>query len=185
FEKSVFDMVSKTTSEGFTMTYDGVNYITNKKLDADVTMAMDLDKFLFTFKDNKVKVNDFAMDFAGTILMPETDIDLDLTFKALDTDFKTILSLVPGMYTESFKDVKTDGKLAFNGYVKGRFNETSMPGFGTDLKVTNAMFKYPDLPQAATNINVDMSVDNKDGIINNTNVEVRKFHLDLGKNPVD
>ncbi|MBK0403595.1 AsmA family protein [Adhaeribacter sp. BT258] len=185
FEKSVFDMVSKTTSEGFTMTYDGVNYITNKKLDADVTLAMDLDKSLYTFKDNKFKINDFAMDFAGTILMPKEDIDLDLTFKALDTDFKTILSLVPGMYTEQFKDVKTEGKLAFNGYVKGRFNETSMPGFGTDLKVTNAMFKYPDLPQAATNINVDMSVDNKDGIINNTNVEVRKFHLDLGKNPVD
>ena len=60
-----------------------------------------------------------------------------------------------------------------------------MPGFGTDLKVTNAMFKYPDLPQAATNINVDMSVDNKDGIVNNTNMEVRQFHLDLGKNPVD
>ncbi|MFC5270954.1 AsmA-like C-terminal region-containing protein [Adhaeribacter terreus] len=185
FEKSVFDMVSKTTSEGFTMTYDGVNYITNKKLDADVTLAMDLDKSLYTFKDNKFKINDFAMDFAGSILMPGSDIDLDLTFKALDTDFKTILSLVPGMYTEQFKDVKTDGKLAFDGYVKGRFNETSMPGFGTNLKVTNAMFKYPDLPQAATNINVDMSVDNKDGIINNTNVQVRKFHLDLGKNPVD
>lgn len=185
FEKNVFDMVSQTTAEAFTMTYDGINYIENKRLEGDVTMAMDLDKFLFTFKDNKFKLNDFAFDFAGSILMPAEDIDLDLTFKALDTDFKTILSLVPGMYSEKFKDIKTDGKMAFNGYLKGRFNETSMPGFGTDLKITNAMFKYPDLPQAATNINVDLSVDNKDGIVNNTNVEIRKFHLDLGKNPVD
>ncbi|HSI91368.1 MAG TPA: AsmA family protein, partial [Adhaeribacter sp.] len=185
FEKNVFDMVSQTTSEAFTMTYDGVNYIQNKRLEGDVTMAMDLDKFLFTFKDNKFKLNDFPFTFAGTILMPETDIDLDLTFKALETDFKTILSLVPGMYTEQFKDIKTEGKLAFDGYVKGRYNETSLPGFGTNLKVNNAMFKYPDLPQAATNINVDMSVDNKDGNIDNTNIEVRQFHLDLGKNPVD
>jgi uncharacterized protein involved in outer membrane biogenesis len=185
FEKNVFDMVTKTTSEAFTMTYDGVNYIENKKLDADVTLEMDLDKSKYTFKDNTFRLNDFAMDFAGSILMPADDIDMDLTFKALDTDFKTILSLVPGMYSDKFKDIKTEGKMAFNGYVKGRFNDTSMPGFGTDLKITNAMFKYPDLPQAATNINVDMSVDNKDGIVNNTNVEVRQFHLDLGKNPVD
>ena len=185
FEKNIFDMVSKTSAKAFTMTYDGINYIENKKLDADVTLEMDLDQSKYTFKDNKFKLNDFAMDFAGSVLMPKEDIDLDLTFKSLDTDFKTILSLVPGMYTEKFKDVKTNGKLAFNGYLKGRYNETSMPGFGTDLKITNAMFKYPDLPQAATNINVDMSVDNKDGIINNTNVDVRKFHLDLGKNPVD
>src|SRR5690606_35783272 len=34
-------------------------------------------------------------------------------------------------------------------------------------------------------INVDMSVDNKDGNINNTNISIRQFHLDLGKNPVD
>ena len=106
FEKNVFDMVSQTTSEGFTMTYDGINYIENKKLDADVTLAMDLDKSLYTFKDNKFKLNDFAMDFAGSILMPNDDIDLDLTFKALDTDFKTILSLVPGMYSEKFQGYK-------------------------------------------------------------------------------
>src|SRR5688500_13770025 len=97
FEKNVFDMVSQTTAEAFTMTYDGINYIENKKLEGDMTMAMDLDKFLFTFKDNKFKLNDFAFDFAGSVLMPKEDIDLDLTFKVLETDFKTILSLVPGM----------------------------------------------------------------------------------------
>jgi hypothetical protein len=92
---------------------------------------------------------------------------------------------VPGIFTKDFKDIKTEGNVAFTGYVKGIFNETSMPGFGTDLKVTNAMFKYPDLPQAATNINIDMNVANKDGIVNNTNILIRKMHLDLGKNPVD
>ncbi|MFT2009699.1 AsmA-like C-terminal region-containing protein [Pontibacter sp. 13R65] len=185
FEQSVFDMDSKTTAERFTMTYDGVNYIQNAKLDADVTLAMDLEKALYTFKNNNIRVNEFPFQFAGSILMPAEDIDLDLTFKATETDFRNVLSVVPGMYTEDFKNIKTEGKLSFDGYLKGRLNDSLMPGFGTDLKIAEGYFKYPDLPQAARNINVDMSIDNKDGNVDNTNIMVRQFHLDLGKNPVD
>ncbi|MDX5442416.1 MAG: hypothetical protein LPJ89_01390 [Hymenobacteraceae bacterium] len=185
FEKDVFDMESQTTSDRFTVVFDGVEYIKNAVLNADVTMAMDLNKFLYTFKENTVKINDFVFGFDGSILMPEEDIDMDLTFNAKETDFKNILSVVPGMYTEDFNKLNTSGKMAFNGYVKGRYNETSLPGFGTDLKITEGMFKYPDLPQAARNINVDMSIDNKDGNIDNTNIEIRQFHMDLGKNPID
>ncbi|WP_187263447.1 AsmA-like C-terminal region-containing protein [Pontibacter beigongshangensis] len=185
FEKSVFDMDSKTTAERFTMTYDGVNYIQNAKLNADVTLAMDLEKALYTFKDNNIRINEFPFQFAGSILMPEEDIDLDLTFAATETDFRNVLSVVPGMYTEEFKNIKTEGKLSFDGYLKGRLNDSLMPGFGTDLKIAEGYFKYPDLPQAARNINVDMSIDNKDGNVDNTNIQVRQFHLDLGKNPVD
>ncbi|RNI27004.1 AsmA family protein [Rufibacter latericius] len=183
--KDVFDMETKTQAERFTMTYGGVNYIENKKLDADVTMAMDLANSKYTFKDNNFRINDFALGMAGSIAMPTDDINLDLTFKALETDFKNIFSLVPGVFTENFKDVKTDGKVAFNGYVKGVFNETTLPGFGVDLKVNNGTFQYPDLPQAAKNINIDMSVKNADGNIDHTLIDVRKLHLDLGKNPVD
>ncbi|WP_018476351.1 AsmA family protein [Pontibacter roseus] len=185
FEKSVFDMDSKTTAERFMMTYDGVNYVENAVLDADVTMAMDLDKSLYTFKDNNIRLNELPFQFAGTILMLEDDIDMDLTFKATETDFRNVLSVVPGMYQDDFKDIKTEGSLSFDGYLKGRMNDSLMPGFGTELKIMEGMFKYPDLPQAARNINVDMRIDNPDGDLENTVVDVRKLHLDLGKNPID
>ncbi|PIQ20097.1 MAG: hypothetical protein COW65_17005 [Cytophagales bacterium CG18_big_fil_WC_8_21_14_2_50_42_9] len=185
FAENVFDMVSETTSDAFTVTYGGINYVENAKLNADVTLGMDLNKSQFTFKENKIQLNEFPFGFNGSILMPADDIDLDITFQAAETGFKNILSVVPGMFTDKFKDIDTDGKMAFKGYVKGRFNETSMPGFGTELQVTNGRFKYPDLPQAATNINVDMKVANADGNVNNTRIQIDKFHLDLGKNPVE
>ncbi|MEJ7665957.1 MAG: hypothetical protein WKG07_43785 [Hymenobacter sp.] len=50
---------------------------------------MDLNKSLYTFKDNKVQLNDFPFSFAGAIGLPnKEDITYDLTFKALQTDFK-------------------------------------------------------------------------------------------------
>ncbi|QMU31068.1 AsmA-like C-terminal region-containing protein [Adhaeribacter radiodurans] len=185
FEQNVFDMKSRTTADGFTFNYAGLDYLDSTRLDADITLAMDLNQSKYMFKENNIKVNEFGLGLDGSVQMPGDDINMDLTFKSADNDFKSILSIVPGIFTEKFKNIKTEGKVAFNGYVKGTLNDTSMPGFGTDLKVSNAMFKYPDLPQAATNINIDMNVDNKDGVINNTNVLIRKMHLDLGKNPVD
>jgi len=186
FEQNIFDMTSQTTADGFRMTYAGANYISKATLDADVTMAMDLEKMLFTFKDNKVKLNDFPAQFAGSVGLPNaTDITYDMTFKALETDFKNVLSIVPGMYSEQFKDINTTGKIAFDGYLKGVQNELRMPGYGVNLQVKNGMFKYPQLPEAARNINVDMVVDNPSGFTNNVKVNVKQFHLDLGKNPID
>jgi hypothetical protein len=60
-----------------------------------------------------------------------------------------------------------------------------MPAFNLKLLVKDAMFKYPDLPTAVDNINVDLLVDNKDGVVENTVIDLKKLHLDFGANPVD
>ncbi|OGX89328.1 AsmA family protein [Hymenobacter coccineus] len=186
FASNVFDMTSKTTAGGLDMAYGGVAYVTNKKLDADVAMQMDLNKSLYTFKENQVKLNDFPFSFAGAIGLPNaTDITYDVTFKALQTDFKNILSLVPGVFNAQFKDVAASGQVAFDGYYKGTQNALRMPGYGVNLTVTNGRFKYPSLPQEAKNINVKMVVDNPSGFTNNVKVNISQFHLDLGPNPVD
>ena len=186
FARNVFDMSSQTTATDLDLTYDGVAYVTDKQLDADVTMNMDLGKNTYTFKDNKVKLNDFPFSFAGAIGLPNaTDITYDLTFRALETDFKTLLSLVPGVFTEKFKNIETSGKVAFEGYYKGTQNALHMPGYGVSLAVSNGQFKYPELPQAARNINLKMQVDNPSGYTNNVKINVPQFHLDLGPNPVD
>ena len=182
--QDVFDMTSQTRVDRLTVDYAGVEYLTNKKLAADVTMAMNLPQMKFTFKENTARLNDFALGFDGSFAMPDTNMVMDLTYRAKETDFKNLLSLVPGVYSESFKDVQASGTMAFDGVVKGTYNARQMPAFALNLLVNNAMFKYPSLPTAVSNINVDMRVNNADGILDNTVVDVRKFNLDLGKNPI-
>ncbi len=186
FARNVFDLTSHTTAGRLRMNYAGVDYVTDKTLDADVALNMDLNKKLYTFKDNKIKLNDFPFSFAGAIGLPNAqDITYDLTFRALETDFKTLLSLVPGAYTDKFKNIETSGKVAFDGYYKGTQNAQHMPGYGVNLAVANGQFKYPELPEAAKNINLKMRVDNPSGVTNNVKVNIPQFHLDLGPNPVD
>ena len=186
FARRVFDLTSHTTATDLDLTYAGVAYVTDKQLDADVALKMDLGNNRYTFQENKVRLNDFPFSFAGVIGLPNaTDITYDLTFRALETDFKTLLSLVPGAYTERFKNIETSGRVAFDGYYKGTQNALHLPGYGVNLVVTNGQFKYPDLPQAARNINLKMQVDNPSGFTNNVKVNIPQFHLDLGPNPVD
>lgn len=185
FTVDVFDMSTETLIDQFTVNYDGVEYITNKKVKADVILNMDLENFKFTFKENTVAVNNFSFGFDGFFAMPEEDMDMDITFAAKDNSFKSLLSLVPGAYMEGFEDVKTEGSIDFNGFVKGTYNEETMPAFQVNLVAENGMFQYPDLPTPVTNINLKMLVDNQDGNIDNTVVNVKSFHADLGSNPLD
>jgi uncharacterized protein involved in outer membrane biogenesis len=185
FTQSEFDLTTKTTTDTLNVVYDGVEYLSKKHADIDMTLTISENYTKYTFKENTAKLNEFAMSFNGWLKMNEKDYGMDISFKSPENTFKSLLSLVPGMYSESFKNIETSGDLAFNGFVKGTYSETQIPAFNVDLKVINAMFKYPDLPTAINNINLDMLVDNKDGIINNTVINIKKFHMDFGANPVD
>ena len=185
FSQDVFDLKTYTTADTITTSYDGVEYLTDKRAEIDAVIQISEEFSKYTFKENKVKLNDFAMSFDGWFKMNENDFGMDIAFKSPENTFKSLLSLVPGIYTKDFSGIETSGDLAFGGFVKGTYNDTQMPAFNVALLVKDAMFKYPDLPTAVNNINLDMLVDNKDGVIENTLVDIKKFHMDFGSNPID
>jgi hypothetical protein len=185
FTQDVFDLSTKTKVDSISTTFSGIEYLTDKALDIDATVTISEAFTKYTFKENTAKVNDFAMSLDGWLKLNEKDMQMDLTFKSPDNSFKSLLSLVPGVYTKDFNDLKTEGELAFSGAAKGTYNDKQMPAFNLALLVKNAMFQYPDLPTAISNINIDLLIDNKDGVIDNTVIDLKKLHLDFGSNPVD
>ena len=115
----------------------------------------------------------------------EEDITVDLKYGLDKADFKSLLSLIPAIYMKDYQDVQAAGKLQLDGSVKGTYNEKVMPDVALTLLVENGRFKYPDLPKSAENIGIDVNLF-FDGVQNdNTTVDVNKFHVDLGGNPVD
>ncbi len=185
FTQDVFDLKTKTVADSVTTSFDGTEYLTNKRAEIDAVISISEEYTKYTFKENSLKVNDFAMTFDGWFKMNENDFGMDINFRSPENTFRSLLSLVPGMYTKDFEKIETSGDLAFDGFVKGTYSEQQMPAFNVNLKVNDAMFKYPDLPTAVNNINMDLLIDNKDGIIDNTVIDLKKLHLDFGNNPVD
>ena len=185
FTQDAFDLRTHTVADSVTTSMGTMEFLTNKHAEIDAVISISENITKYTFRENKVKINDFAMSFDGWFKMNPDNYAMDITFKSPENSFKSLLSIIPGMYTKDFKNIETKGDLTFAGLVKGAYSEKQMPAFNVDLKVKEAMFKYPDLPTAVTNINMDLLIDNKEGIINNTLVNLKKLHLDFGTNPVD
>ncbi len=185
FTQDVFDLKTHSVADSVSTSMGKMQFLNNKHAEVDAVISISENISKFTFKENTAKVNDFAMSFDGWFKMNPDNYGMDITFKSPANTFKSLLSLVPGMYTKDFKSIETKGDLTFAGFVKGAYSEKQMPAFNVDLKVKDAMFKYPDLPTAVNNINMDLLIDNKDGVIDNTVVDLKKLHLDFGSNPVD
>lgn len=185
FTEKVFDLKTKTAADTLTVRYDGIEYLTNKRAQVEAIISISEEYTKYTFKENKALINDFALHVDGWFKMNDDNYAMDIVYGSPENSFKSLLSLVPGMYTESFKGIETRGDLTFNGFVKGTYSDTQMPAFQVNLKVLDAMFHYPDLPNAVDNINLEMLVDNKDGVIDNTLIDIKKLHMDFGSNPLD
>lgn len=181
FSLSVFDMQTNTTAEDFSFAYDGDVYIAHKKLKADLLFGMDLDNFKFTFKNAKTSLNDFNLNFDGYFAMPTDDYDMDIAFSTTDTQFKSLLSLVPGMYAEGFDALETRGEFDFSGYVKGIYSDTKMPGFSVDLAVRDAYVKSPDVPLPIEKIAMEMHASSQSGDMKDGYLEVKNFGLSIDK----
>ncbi len=186
FSADVLDLATQTNISSITVRYDSVSYLNDKKMDIKLVLNMDNANAKYTFKENSIKINDFAFAFDGWLQMKkDSSIDLDLTYKVQETDFKNILSLVPGMYTASFKDVESSGSLAFDGFAKGTYFKDKLPAFGLNLLVKDGKFQYPKLPTPVKNVQLDLNVANKDGVIDNTFINLKNLHFEMGSNPID
>jgi len=184
FTTEVYGVDGKVQANIVRMDYEEVNYLSNKVFTADTKIQVDMQQMKFTFGEGQFGINDFLFGVDGFIAMPEENIDFDLIFEGKENTFKSILSLVPGIYTESFDGIKTSGTMDFGGFFKGSYSETQFPSFDIALKVKDGMFQYPDLPRPVKDINVDMSVKNQTSHLDNTQINIPTFNLTFGSNPV-
>lgn len=179
------NLSTNSTIEGLTYVYGGVAYLKKVKVDYKADLGLDLKNSIYEFKENELGINDLMLKLVGKIEKPADDIKFDLNFEAIKNEFKAFLSLVPNAYNESFKDLKSSGTLSFKGYVKGIYNEKSMPGYGIDLNIENGMFQYPSLPRAVTDVQVKCKIDCPSGVPDATVIDAPKIHVNLGQFPID
>ncbi len=183
--QDIYDVKTYTKSPDVLVSYGGITYLNKYLVEAKVDMNINMPKSEYKFLENEFTVNNFKMGLDGLIAMPDTNISMDLKFAAKQTDFKSLISLVPAVFLKGYDDLKAEGQIAFDGYAKGTYNAVTLPGFGMNLKINDASMQYPSLPTALTHILTDLSVDCKDGVIDHTVINLKKFHVDLGVNPID
>ncbi len=186
FTQDLFTLSTNTTAEKTNLWYGGIKYLSKVKAKAIADLDMDMKNFKFTFKENTLDLNHLTIGLNGWLAMPADDIDMDLQWKVKQSDFKNFVSMIPAAYREeSFNNLKAAGKLDMNGFVKGTYNEKSLPGYGLILNISDGMFQYPELPSSVNNVNVNLNINNPDGVTDHTVIDLKKLHIELGNEPFD
>ncbi|HEY0092321.1 MAG TPA: AsmA family protein, partial [Flavobacterium sp.] len=178
FTASKLDLVTKSTAR-VSLDMDKTNYMDKILLDLDATLGIDMDKKMYTFKENKALINRLPLEFDGYIQMLENGQQYDLKFKTPSSSFKNFLALVPAKYSGSLNNVKTTGDFTIAGFAKGIYSDTTVPKFNISIASNNASFQYPDLPKSVQNIIIDTKIINDTGTLNDTYVNIDRLSFSI------
>jgi uncharacterized protein involved in outer membrane biogenesis len=185
FSREQVGIRTEAHSDTVNLTFAGIPYLNRVTLDLLADVQADLARKSFTLKDTELRLNDLRLAVSGTADAGGENIGLDLAFDTPSTNFRHILSLVPAIWAHDFQSVKTSGAIAVSGRVKGEYGDEAFPSFALSAKVDSGAFQYPDLPLPARDIFVDLAIANPGGDVDSTVVRLERFHLRLGRDPVD
>lgn len=185
FTQDLFLLETQSESDSLSVYYGAVKYLSNVHATIKADLEMDMKNFKFTFKNNEFGLNELLFGFDGFVAMPGEDIDMDLRFNARKNEFRNFISILPAVYTKDFSKIKSSGKLSFDGKVKGKMSEKTMPSFDINLQIENGMFKYPELPTEIRNVGIKLNLKNPDGVPDHTIINLSQMHIEAGTEPFD
>jgi hypothetical protein len=176
----------EATANNLFLTMEKTSYLRDVPLKVKTGLLTDLDKFVFTFKDAEILLNQLALGVDGSFGMPEVGYSLDMKIFARQTEFKTLLGVLPAEMRKDIDKIKTSGTFSLETTLKGLYVDTDhLPAFDFLFAVENASIKYPDLPESVNDIQIMTKINNPGGTLDATVADISKFHFVVAGNPFD
>lgn len=185
FSSEILDYASSTNIEKISASQGLVTYLKDAAINLESKLNIDQTQHKYTFKENKLTLNKLGLLFNGFVQIPDsTKTIMDVSFNAAQTDFKSLLSLIPAVYAKDFKDITAAGILKLDGRMKGTMQGKSYPSFTLNLKVDNGKFQYPKLPSAVTDVFINAKINHEEGDLDKTVVNVSDFRIKFANEPI-
>lgn len=162
----------------------GLTYVPNLRFGFKASIDADLENKIFKLANNEIALNDFILSLAGQVGMHGEAIDTDLTLVTNKAEIAGLLSLVPALYTQDLKGLKTSGTLQLSGFVKGTMYEKQLPNAEVKLTINNGTFQYAALPKAVTGLELDFLAKVNGTAQDSSILQLNNLALKLGGNPV-
>lgn len=169
----------------FQFFYEDVQYISNASFGFKSRVDADLSKMEFKLKETEVEINKIAMNVDGSINMKGDDINMDLTYGAKVNSLKTLLDMIPSSMMAEAKNVTTKGEMSMKGWIKGTYNEKSLPQVWAEMLVNDGYVKYAGMANDIKSINIDAKILYDGNDDSKTAIDVNRFHLEIAGNPFE
>jgi hypothetical protein len=116
---------------------DNTTFLRNKKIQVDLAFDVDNNQKLYDIKKGKFTIEDVLFEATGNIYVKDKTL-LDIRIKGKELNIQSVLSLIPNKYKERINEYNSEGEFYFNGTVKGKFSDMTMPQLTADFGINNA-----------------------------------------------
>ncbi|HBZ00564.1 MAG TPA: hypothetical protein DEO84_04490, partial [candidate division Zixibacteria bacterium] len=180
-----FTLSTTTKIDTLSVRMGSISYLKNTALDIKADVDVDMNAKRYTLKQNEIRLNQLGLAIDGWVQMAGEDINLDLALKTPKTDFKDLLSMIPAVYRSNFGDLKAQGQFSFEGKAQGTYNKKQVPLIDFRLLVDNGEFAGSQIMTPVKNVSLDLQIQNPGRTLDDTEIDLRKFHLEILNEPVD
>ncbi len=186
FKNDLFTLSTQTSCAALTVVSGKIPYLSKVKTNISFDIQVERRNNKYSFDTKGIKLNGLDVTAKGFVQMRDTaNTDVDITFNMPSDDFKDLFSLIPGVYDDNFKDIKTTGKASMSGTIKGVFNKERIPAFNITVGIQDGSLQYAGLAQKISNVQLKLVASNPDGIPDHTVINLEKGHVDIGPEPFD
>jgi len=176
---------SNTTADSVSFKYGTITYLNDAVIDVPLEVNIDTKAGQYDFHGEKLTVNSVPLYVKGRIAVVNDSTDkLDITVKTQQADFKSLLTLIPGIYTQNLNNLQTGGKAVIDGRISGLSTSSRIPDFNFKIDVTDGFIKNPDFNEPLQNINVNAAIVNTGGVNDATVITLRNGTARVGNEPV-
>jgi AsmA protein len=153
-DKAIFDLYTEADIEDFDFSYNGEQYLKNKKVNADLITKINTNSLAFVFEQNNLKINKLPVEFKGKFDFLNNGYDMDFNIKSEDSRLADFFSAMPPHYVTWLDKTKVKGTTDLLLTLKGKYiaSKNQKPDLAFNMKIRDGFINHNDAPFPASNI---------------------------------
>lgn len=180
---ALFDLDSDVKIKSFDFSLNGVDYVRNKPINAEIITYIDAKALKFKFERNVIRIKNFPFSFNGHFAFIKGGYDFDLRMQSKNSTLEEMLSLVPPAYDKWREEMTITGNIDFRIFAKGKYmqDQSEKPIVSADLQINSGALAYKKIKEPIKDIHISAKAQIKDLDINKLKFDLDDLSFNLDK----
>ncbi len=141
-KEDVYHIKAKGDLTSNAIKIDEFTYFESKKLKLNAAVDYNEEQKKVFIKPSNVTVADNKFQIEGLYQLDDSYMNFQIA--GIDTDFTTLISLLPAQYSKTVSAYRSTGEADFNGTIIGKLTKSENPAINFDFNVQNASLFHPE-----------------------------------------
>lgn len=152
--EAIFELYTEAKIDSFDFSYEGEQYLKNKKVNADLITQINTNSLAFIFQQNNLKINQLPVEFKGKFNFLSNGYDMDFEIKSDNSKLNDFFTALPPQYVTWLDKTKVKGNTDLALTLKGKYIVTQnlKPDLAFNMKIRDGFINNNEAPIPVSNI---------------------------------